>query len=80
MLFSLIQLFCDRMDYSLPGSSVGFPRQEYWSGLPFPSPGDLLDPGIKPAASALEGKFFTTEPPRKPVWFINCSKYAITSI
>ena len=32
--------------------SMGFPRQEYWSGLPFPSPGDLLDPGIKPAAPA----------------------------
>ena len=52
MLFSLIQLFCDRMDYSLPGSSVGFPRQEYWSGLPFPSPGDLLDPGIKLSSPA----------------------------
>ena len=47
MLFSLIQLFCDCIDYSLPGSSVGFPRQEYWSRLPFPSPGDLLDRGIK---------------------------------
>ena len=32
--------------------SMGFPRQEYWSGLPFPSPGDLPDPGIKPASSA----------------------------
>ena len=43
--------------------SMGFPRQEYWSELPFPSPGDLLDPGIEPRSPALEGKFFTTEPP-----------------
>ena len=44
---------CDPKDYSPPGPSVlGFPRQEYWSGLPFPSPGDLSNPGIKPASSA----------------------------
>ena len=46
--------------------SMGFPRQEYWSGLPFPSPGDILNPGIKPASPALAGGFFTTEPPGKP--------------
>ena len=46
--------------------SKGFPRQEYWSGLPFPSPGDLPDPGIDPASPALAGGFFTTQPPRKP--------------
>ena len=34
--------------------SMGFPRQEYWSVLPFPSPGDLPDPGIKPTSSALQ--------------------------
>ena len=40
---------CDLMDCSLPGTLVmGFSRQEYWSGLPFPSPGDLPDPGIEP--------------------------------
>ena len=38
--------------------SMGFPRQDYWSGLPFPSPGDLPDPGIKPTSSALAGGFF----------------------
>ena len=43
-----------------------FPRQEYWSGLPFPSPGDLPDSGIKPTSPALAGRFFTTEPPRIP--------------
>ena len=41
-------------------------RQEYWSVLPCPSPGDLLDPGIKPLSPALAGRFFTTEPPGKP--------------
>ena len=46
--------------------SMGFPRQEYWSGLPFPSPGDLPDPGIKPASAALAGGFFTIEQSRKP--------------
>ena len=48
--------------------SMGFSRQEYWSGLPFPSPGDLPDPGIEPASlasPALPGGFFTTELPRK---------------
>ena len=46
---------------------MGFSRQGYYSGLPFPSPGDLPDPGIKPASTALEGGFFTTEPPGKAV-------------
>ena len=41
--------------------SMGFPRQEYWSGLPFPSPGDLPNPEVEPASSAWAGKFFTTE-------------------
>ena len=41
------------------------PKQEYWSGLPFPSPGDLPDPGIKPTSPALAGWFFITEPPGK---------------
>ena len=39
--------------------SMGFPRQEYWSGLPFPSPEDLPDPGIDPVSPALAGRFFT---------------------
>ena len=45
---------------------MGFPRQEYCSGLPFPSPGDLPDPGIEPASPALAGGFFPTETPRTP--------------
>ena len=51
-------------DYSCQAPlSMGFPRQEYWSGLPFPSPGDLPDPGIEPeslVSPALAGGFFTT--------------------
>ena len=46
--------------------SVGFPREEYWSGLPFPSPGDLPDPGTEPASSALADRFFTNEPLGNP--------------
>ena len=48
--------------------SRGFPKQEYWSGLPFPSPGDLPNPGIKPASPALTGGFFTAEPPGKYIY------------
>ena len=40
--------------------SMGFPRQEYWSGLPCPPPGDLPNPGIEPMSPALAGVFFTT--------------------
>ena len=59
-------LLCDLMDCSPPGPvSMGFPRKEYWSGLPFPIPGDFTDPGIRPKSSALAGRFFTTEPPGK---------------
>ena len=47
--------------------SMGFPRQEYWSGLPFPTPGDCPNPGIKSASPALAGRFFTTKPPGKPL-------------
>ena len=43
--------------------SMGFSRQEYWSGLPFPSPGDLPNPGIKPRSPALQADSLTSEPP-----------------
>ena len=49
--------------------SMGFPRQEYWSGLPFPPPGDLPDPGIEPespVSPALAAGFFTIVLPGKP--------------
>ena len=50
--------------------SMGFSRQEHWSGLPCPPPGDLPDPRIKPTSPvppALAGRFFTIEPPDKPL-------------
>ena len=45
--------------------SMGFSRQEYWSGLPFPSPGDFPDPGIKPRSPALQADALPSEPPGK---------------
>ena len=47
--------------------SMGFSRQEYWSGLPCPPAGDLPNPGIKPVSAALKGRLFATEPPGKPL-------------
>ena len=49
---------------------MGFPRQEYWSWLPFPSPGDLSDPSTETEHSALAGRFSTTKPPGKPPSFV----------
>ena len=48
--------------------SMGFSKQEYWSGLPFPSLGDLPGPGIEPVSPALTSVFFTTESPGKPTY------------
>ena len=50
--------------------SMRFFREKYWSGLSFTSPGDLSNPGIEPISPALEGRFFTTEPPGKPTSMI----------
>ena len=47
--------------------SMGFPRQKYWNGLPFPSPGDLPNPGIEPRSPALQANFLPPEPPVKPL-------------
>ena len=46
--------------------SMGFSRQEYWSGLPFPSPGDLPDPGVEPGSPALQADALPSEPSGKP--------------
>ena len=46
--------------------SMGFSRQEYWSGLPFPSPGDLPNPGIEPGSPVFQADALTSEPPGKP--------------
>ena len=47
--------------------SMGFSRQEYWNGLPFPSPGDLPNPGIEPGPPALQANSLPTEPLGKPI-------------
>ena len=44
---------------------MGFSRQEYWSGLPFPSPGDLPDPGIEPVSPTLQVDYLLSEPQRE---------------
>ena len=62
---------CNSLDSSPPGSSVGFFREEYWSGLSFPPLGDLPHPGIKPTplvSPALQADFFTTEPSGTPLF------------
>ena len=67
---SLVQLFAAPQTVAHQASlSMGFSRQEYWSRLSFPTPGDLPDSGIKPESPeslVLASGFFTTEPPGKP--------------
>ena len=68
--------------------SMGFPKQEYWSGLPFPPPGDLPDPGIKPQSPALQVDSLSSEPPGKPIytiyththkcWWLSCIQLFVT--
>ena len=58
---------CNLVDHSLRATlSMEFSRQEYWSGLPFPSPGNLPDPGIKPRSPALQVDSLLSEPPEEP--------------
>ena len=63
-LLSHVQLFATlwTVAYQAP-PSMEFSRQEYWTGLPFPSPGDLPDSGIKPRSPSLEADALTSEPP-----------------
>ena len=64
---SRVRLFATPWTVAYQASlSMGFSRQEYWSGLPFPSPGDLPNPGIEPGSPALEIDPLTSEPPGKP--------------
>ena len=61
---SRVRLFATPWTVAYQASpSMGFSRQEYWSGLPFPSPGDLPDPGIEPGSPTLEADALTSEPP-----------------
>ena len=66
--FSCVRLFATpwTVAHQAP-PSMGYSRQEYWSGLPFPSSGDLPDPGTEPESPALQGDSFPTEPPGKPL-------------
>ena len=69
LVHKLCLTLCDPVDCSPQGSStlpVGFPRQEDWRRFPFPSPGDLPNPGTEPGSSVLAGIFFTAEAPGKP--------------
>ena len=59
---------------------MGFSRQEYWSGQPFLSPGDLPDPGIKPGSPALQADSLLSEPPGKPCGFSKSPLLGETSI
>ena len=71
--FSHVQLFATAWTIAHQAPlSLGFPRQEYWSGLPFPSPGALPNPEIEPGTPALADGFFTTEPPGKPLSMGTC--------
>ena len=64
---SRVQLFATPWTVAYQASpSMGFSRQEYWSGLPFPSPGDLPNPGIEPGFPALVADALTSELPGKP--------------
>ena len=72
---SVVSDFCNPMDCSPPGSSsMGFPRQEYWNGLPFPSLGDLPHPEIEPMSPVLAGGILNTELLEKPLG--SCSNFA----
>ena len=67
---------CDPLDCSLSGSSVhGMLQQECWSGLPFPSPGDLPNPGIKPWSPALQADSLPTELCGKPIVLVYTNEF-----
>ena len=80
--FGHVQLFVTLWTVAFQAPlSMGFSRQEYWSGLPFPSPGDLPDTGIKPVSlmsSALEGGFFTLVPPSGSVVSDSAAPWTVT--
>ena len=66
--FSFVRLFAIPWTVVYQASlSMGFSRQEYWSGLPFLSPGDLPDPGIEPRSPAFQADALPSEPPGKPL-------------
>ena len=73
---SCVQLFATPLTVACQAPlSMGFSRQEYWSGLPFPSSGDFPDPGIKPGSVALQADTFPSEPPGKPLEFDSIQEF-----
>ena len=80
VLFSHVQLFATPWTVAHQAPlSLEFSRQEYWSGLPFPSPGDLPDPGIKPGSPALQADSLPSEPPGRCVCSIDTTVYLIVN-
>ena len=81
--FSHVQLFATQCTIAQEAPlSMGFSRQEYWSGLPCPPPGDLPNPGIEPESllsPALVGRFFITSTPGKPDVYVTPSTFTIPS-
>ena len=70
--------FCDPMDYSPQAPlSMGFPRQGYWSGWPFPSPGGIPDSGIEPSSPGLQADSLQSEPPENPKQCITNAKLLV---
>ena len=67
---------CNPMDYIACQAplSMGFSRQEYWSGLPFPSPGDLPDSGTEPRSPALQANSLSSEPPKESHMYLHTLK------
>ena len=78
-LLSHVQLFAASWTVACQAPpSMEFSRQEYWSGMTFPSPGDLPDPEIKSTSPALAGGFLTTEPHGKPLGFLGQVRSAVS--
>ena len=79
-LFSHVQLFAALWTVACQALlSTGFSRQESWSGLPCPPPGDLLNPGIKPRSPALQADALPSEPPGHPVGSICFNHFPFSS-
>ena len=77
-LLSCARFFATPWTVTLQASlSMGFSRQEYWSGLPFPPPGDLPNPGIKPQSPALQADPLPSQPPGKPYYNPDVSRGSI---
>ena len=76
MSLSRVRLFATLWTVAYQASpSMGFSSQEYWSGLPLPSPGDLPNPGIEPRSPTLEADALTSEPPGKPIYALEYDIY-----